>query len=440
MAASSISVPDASACFEHVGEGLADHEVRRALDVLGEPLPAQGLRGADDDGHRESAGAGLDRRDQAVVAEHRRVDAVRQLPQLGEQLPHVRLHLGQERGRRLVPLHLVARQAELGDERDHLLLGAVVEIALDAAAFGVLRAEDPVPRPGQLAEALGQLRGEADVRDRRGRLPAERGEQLPVLGGVAAVLGAALDAADQLLPAAQVLGQRDGTVRRARRLLVLRRPRRALPGQRDADPPGAEALAHGAGQPGHQLGEADAALERRAQAPQDLVVVDPTAEHPPVGPRLQPTAHRLEGDRDADGQEHRQLHRDLAAEGEPGGGRDGHVHRADAQPEDGVDGGAAEDDVDVEQPVPQHPDDDADGQHQHRRDGDDGEQRVPGPDRGDAHGAAELSHSEQGHRREQRVEQPAHQHSLVAVGVPVAPEQQLPGRRTRLPRTRRRRR
>ena len=73
-------------------------------------------------------------------------------------------------------------------------------------------------------------------------------------------------------------------------------------------------------------------LEGRAQAPQDLVVVDPAAEHPPVGPRLQPTAHRLEGDGHADRQEHRQLDRDLATEREPRRGRQRHVHRADPEP------------------------------------------------------------------------------------------------------------
>ena len=178
---SSISVLARIGVLQHVGERLADHEVGRC------PRRPRGT----------AAGAGPPRRGRrrAPGADAARASTAATRPlslSTGGWMPCAssRSSVSSSRTSACIsassgagdsPLHLVARQAELGDQRDHLLLGAVVDVPLDAAAFGVLRAEDPVPGPGQLAEALGQLRGEADVRDRRGRLAAERGEQLPVL-------------------------------------------------------------------------------------------------------------------------------------------------------------------------------------------------------------------------------------------------------------------
>jgi hypothetical protein len=52
---------------------------------------------------------------------------------LGEQLLHVWLATTQ----------LLAGEAQLGGEGHHLLLHAVVQVALDAAALGVLAGHDP---------------------------------------------------------------------------------------------------------------------------------------------------------------------------------------------------------------------------------------------------------------------------------------------------------
>ena len=49
---------------------------------------------------------------------------------------------------------LVAGQPELGDQRDDLLLHTVVDVALDPAPLGVLRGDDPRPRPGQFGQPL----------------------------------------------------------------------------------------------------------------------------------------------------------------------------------------------------------------------------------------------------------------------------------------------
>ena len=55
------------------------------------------------------------------------------------------------------------QQAELDGQRDQLLLGAVVQVPLDPAAFGVLGPGQPAPGREQLLDRGPQLGGELGV-------------------------------------------------------------------------------------------------------------------------------------------------------------------------------------------------------------------------------------------------------------------------------------
>ena len=99
--------------LDDVGQRLADHVVGRGLDVGREPPLAQLRIGPRRHRHRHPVGPRLDRLHQPAVGEHRRVDAVRQLPQVGHQVRGVGLDGRQLRGHVLAPAHRVAGQADL---------------------------------------------------------------------------------------------------------------------------------------------------------------------------------------------------------------------------------------------------------------------------------------------------------------------------------------
>ena len=80
------------------------------------------------------------------------------------------------------------REAQVHAERDQLLLGAVVEVALDPPPFGVARRDYAGARgpellglPSDLVERGLQLRVEADVAQREAHLPREVGENVLVV-------------------------------------------------------------------------------------------------------------------------------------------------------------------------------------------------------------------------------------------------------------------
>ncbi len=121
------------------------------------------------------------------------MDPLRQLAQLGERLGQI---LGGERDQLL---GLARRRRDLGlDEpqpdrdRDEPLLGAVVQVALDAAALGVAGLDDAQPRGGELVARLRARDGQRDqlgerlqavLRPRRQRLGlAQPGDQRPPRG------------------------------------------------------------------------------------------------------------------------------------------------------------------------------------------------------------------------------------------------------------------
>ena len=154
-----------------VGQRLGDHVVGGDLDRLGQP-PRHLHVEADGDGG--AAGQRPERRAQPALGEDRRVDAAGDLAQL---LQHV-VHLGD---RALQPLGQLAgsgrrrrlRLPQLQGEGDQPLLGAVVQIALDAPARLVGGGHDPRPGGGQRGLRLG-------VGDRGGDQLGEAGQ--PRLG------------------------------------------------------------------------------------------------------------------------------------------------------------------------------------------------------------------------------------------------------------------
>jgi hypothetical protein len=97
---------------------------------------------------------------QPASGEQRRVDAVREVPQLLGGLPDVAAEFReQDPGLAGVVLGQFAGQAHLDRQGGEPLLGAVVEVALDPAPLGVGHGHDPGPRGLELGCLAVQLRG-----------------------------------------------------------------------------------------------------------------------------------------------------------------------------------------------------------------------------------------------------------------------------------------
>ena len=146
--------------FGSVGQRLGDQEVGGDLDRLGEPSI-----GPDVQANRNGAAAGecFERRGQAAFDEDGRVDAAGELAQLvqgagglGGQSLELRCQLV-SLGR-----HRRFRQLQFQSEGDQPLLGAVMQIALDALPRLVGGGHDPGARGGQLRLALGVGEGGSD--------------------------------------------------------------------------------------------------------------------------------------------------------------------------------------------------------------------------------------------------------------------------------------
>ena len=91
------------------------------------------------------AGLCLQRRDQPLVREERRIDAAREVAQILDRLPRRGLEVREHRLRLLgIAVDEPFGQAELHRERDELLLRAVVEVALELAPLLVLGVDQPL--------------------------------------------------------------------------------------------------------------------------------------------------------------------------------------------------------------------------------------------------------------------------------------------------------
>jgi hypothetical protein len=176
--------------LRHVGQRFGGDEVGGRLDRLAQLV--RGGHAADLHRHGSARGERLQRRPEAAVAEQRRVDAPCQLAQLldGELglLPCLRHQLDRARGIALDPR---LGESEGEGHGNQPLLGAVVEIALDAPALFIGGGEDALPGVAEVVDprpqrartpGLGGLAGKAKlghpiagylpgrrVRDRAGR-------------------------------------------------------------------------------------------------------------------------------------------------------------------------------------------------------------------------------------------------------------------------------
>jgi len=118
-------------------------EVDRGLDLRRVPADAVG---ADLDGHRRLAGLGADGGGQALVGEQRRVDAAGQVAQGLQRAAGLGLELGDQGP--FPVLVLAGQRLRLGQragDGEQLLLGAVVDVALDPPPLLILRGDDPQP-------------------------------------------------------------------------------------------------------------------------------------------------------------------------------------------------------------------------------------------------------------------------------------------------------
>ncbi len=92
-----------------------------------------------------------------LVREERRVDASREVPQILQGAAGLRLDLGEKLHDLLrVAIGQLAREPRLHRERDQLLLGAVVDVALESPALLVLGRD-------QAPAGSAQILHEADV-------------------------------------------------------------------------------------------------------------------------------------------------------------------------------------------------------------------------------------------------------------------------------------
>src|SRR5215217_1731859 len=188
----------------HIGQRFAGDEVSRALHVLREPLSTQTVVRNDLHGDRKSGDPGLQRRNETVVAQHRRVDAVGKLPEVPEHLSGLSLKLSQLFGGELVTAEPVAGEPEAGDKRHHLLLDPVMQVALNATPLRVLGSNETYPRRRQLLEPLLELSRKPNVGNCRRSLRGDGSQQFKISGSIATWLGAKIDSPDQLACADEV--------------------------------------------------------------------------------------------------------------------------------------------------------------------------------------------------------------------------------------------
>ena len=104
----------------------------------------------------------------------------------------------------LVAAEPVASEPQTRDERHHLLLDPVMQIALDPTTLRVLRGNETDPRGGQLFESLLELRREPNVGHSCRCLRRHGGQEFKISGGIAARLGTKINSSDQLAGADQI--------------------------------------------------------------------------------------------------------------------------------------------------------------------------------------------------------------------------------------------
>ncbi|HEY7926837.1 MAG TPA: hypothetical protein VIG86_05370 [Candidatus Dormibacteraeota bacterium] len=310
----------------------------------------------------------LDRGRQTLVGEERRVDATRQVTQSIERFISVPLELGQDRpGPVGVLQRLHLRQPKLDLERDEVLLGTIVQVALDPAPFTILRRDQPLPRRTEVLEPRRQVRAEPHVLEHQPGLVGKVVEQL-LLDGRERLANTLADAQrPQQLVLLANLDNPVGVGRRGDRPVAQRhrpdcrnaqRPRccgteGAAGAQPDVCTLGAGAFGENPRHAGKHVIHGVALRDLFGELRQHLVRCRALSVDQPVGHPLHPLSHRLETDRnDRRGQDRQpQVGPATTTDQGPDADSDADVHRGDEDRQRTVDQGAADHDVDVVQPV-----------------------------------------------------------------------------------------
>ena len=171
-----VGAPDADPRFGglrvlgHVGQRLAHDEVGRRLDGLGQALVERDI---DRHGQWGDVRDGLDRRAQAVVGEHGGMQSARQLAQLLQRAAELVAGAVEHRAQRRIGGHPARRHAHGERGRHEPLLGAVVQVALQATALGVAGLDDAHRARRRAPRAPGRWRSPGP-RGRRSRPPGTR--------------------------------------------------------------------------------------------------------------------------------------------------------------------------------------------------------------------------------------------------------------------------
>ena len=151
-----------------VGERFGGDEVGRRLDGAGRRSVADGQL----DRHRRAPRERGERGGESFLGEDRRVDAAGERAQLGERVDGLGVRLGEElvEGGAAVG-EPAAGELEREPDPEQALLGAVVEVALEAAPLGVAGFDDARAGGAHLGELGAQLGLQARVLEREASRP-----------------------------------------------------------------------------------------------------------------------------------------------------------------------------------------------------------------------------------------------------------------------------
>ncbi len=163
---------------------FGDDDVGGCLDGRWAPLLRYGA-----DAKRRPFGEGLERGGKPLVAEDGRMDAVRELSQLGDRPAQLGLGLVEVRRKLLflIGSELPPQETQREREPDEALLSAVVEVALEAAAFGVARLNDAGTRGAEILELHASFGLQALVLKRQARRRRDFLDELRVVEEVGPV-------------------------------------------------------------------------------------------------------------------------------------------------------------------------------------------------------------------------------------------------------------
>ena len=315
------------------------------------------------DGHGRLASLRDERGFQALVGKQRRVDAAREIAQVLEGRLRFRFDLFEHRrGFRRVALGERAGEPGLHGERHELLLGAVVDVALEPASLAVLCGDEALLRRLQLVEAATQLPGQPLVPQHEARLRGEVAhELLPVRidrvvgrhGAPRARRATLLGAAPRRTKSSSRAGASEGQVATVRSSS----PSASRTSARSAPTPSPE---HPGGAGQHVLRRVRA-RELTAERRHHLVGRGSLAEDEPVREMAGSRPHGLEDQRD-DGRRDRGEQRAPFRAGDRADARHHRrVDERDARGHDREHDGLADHEVDVVEAVAQDRDADRDG-------------------------------------------------------------------------------